>query len=279
MQGDALVDGSATDSAWLNERSCQFGDGLFETIAVVDGKPCLWDAHMARLSEGCRRLRLPLPDFVRLCEECCELCAGRSRAVLKLVWSAGSSERGYRRPSEVVPRRILRISAWPEGAQGRPWVMRVCTHRLSENPVLAQIKHLNRLDQVIAANEWQALEIDEGLMLGQDGRVVCGTKSNLFIQRSGRLRTPALDTAGIAGVVRAIVLDVGTRTDRSVEVGRISLDEVHAADAVFLTNSLIGVVRVGRLEQTAYDMQLEEHPAMVGARHLCHLAEPASPPL
>jgi 4-amino-4-deoxychorismate lyase len=277
MQGDALVDGYATNPAWLNERSCQFGDGLFETIAIVDGEPCLWDAHMARLSEGCRRLRLPLPDFVRLREECRKLCAGRSRGVLKLVWSAGSSERGYRRPAELVPRRILQISAWPEGHQRRPWVLRVCAHRLSENPVLAQIKHLNRLDQVIAGNEWQASEVDEGLMLGQDGRVVCGTKSNLFIQKASRLRTSDVDTAGIAGVVRAIVLDAAAHGDRPVEVGRISLDEVHAADAVFLTNSLIGVVRVGRLEQTAYDMQVEEHPAMVGARRLCHLAEPASP--
>ncbi len=279
MHGDALVDGSATNAAWLNERSCQFGDGLFETIAVVDGEPCLWDAHMERLSEGCRRLRLPFPNFVRLCEECRELCAGRARAVLKLVWSAGSSERGYRRPADVVPQRILRISAWPEGPQLRPWVMRMCAHRLSENPVLAQIKHLNRLDQVIASNECQISEIDEGLMLGQDGRVVCGTRSNLFIQQAGRLRTPVVDTAGIAGVVRALVLDAGTHGDRPVEVGRISLDEVHAADAVFLTSSLIGVVRVGRFEHTAYDMQFEEHPAMVGARRLCHLAKPASPPV
>ena len=106
MRHDVLIDGVEADGGWLEERAFQFGDGLFETIAIIDGKPCLWDAHMARLADGCDRLRLPQPDLNQITEESRRLCAGRQRAVLKLYWTAGPSERGYRRPTALNPRRI-----------------------------------------------------------------------------------------------------------------------------------------------------------------------------
>ena len=116
MQHDVLIEGAEAEGDWLRERAFQFGDGLFETIAIIDEKPCLWDAHMARLAEGCGRLRLPQPDSERLVEEGRRLCAGQSRAVLKLYWTAGRSERGYRRPTKINPSRILYRSEWPQTA-------------------------------------------------------------------------------------------------------------------------------------------------------------------
>ena len=87
MQAEVLVDGVETDAGWLQERGFQFGDGLFETVAIRQGKPCLWQAHLARLALGCRRLRLPLPDFSRLAEEARSLCEDLERAVLKIYWT------------------------------------------------------------------------------------------------------------------------------------------------------------------------------------------------
>jgi 4-amino-4-deoxychorismate lyase len=270
MQHDVLIDGVEADGNWLIERAFQYGDGLFETIAVIDGLPQLWDAHMARLAEGCRRLRLPLPNFPRLADECRRLCAGHSRAVLKVFWTAGRSERGYRRPEPLAPQRVVRRSTWPVPQPNPGWVLRQCRHRLSENPALAEIKHLNRLDQVVARTEWDDPAIDEGLMLGQDGRVVCATMGNLFLQRGDSLSTPAVDRAGVAGVVRDLVLKIAAEAGQRVHVDAISLDQVRAADALFLTNSLIGVVRVRRYDSTDYDLSLGEHAVMTETRRRCH---------
>ena len=273
MPDEVLIDGTAADGSWLGERAFQFGDGLFETIAIVNGSPCLWDAHMRRLAEGCRRLRLPRPDPQILIEESASLCAERDRAVLKVYWTAGRSARGYRRPQPVCPRRMLQLSDWPHTGPSSACAVRLCAHRLSENPVTAQIKHLNRLDQVIARAEWDDRDIGEGLMLGQDGRVIGGTMSNLFVQRGGKLTTPALDGAGIAGVVRDLALNLAANSGQAVEVTNVPINAVHAADALYLTNSLIGVVRVGRFETTAFDGAVAEHPLMTATRSLCHRSD------
>jgi 4-amino-4-deoxychorismate lyase len=192
--------------------------------------------------------------------------------VLKIFWTAGQSERGYRRPDSIHPRRILRRSEWPE--KGDAWcALRQCTHRLSENPALAGIKHLNRLDQVVARSEWAGAQTGEGLMLGQDGRVVSGTMSNIFVQRDRKLLTPAIDGAGIAGVVRALVLDTAEDLGAKVGVDAVSLDDVYRADALFLTNSLIGVLRVSRFESIEYDPGISEHAVIAETRRLCHQSE------
>ena len=268
MHDEGLIDGIPTDAGWLSDRALQYGDGLFETIAVVDAQPCLWNLHMARLAEGCRRLALPLPDFELLARESRPLCAGRVRAVLKLYWTAGSSARGYRRPVPLIPRRMLRVSDWSD--PGDAWRVRLCRHRLSENPTLAQIKHLNRLDQVIARAEWDDPATAEGLMLDQAGRVVGGTSSNLFLQQGDRLITPPIEGAGIAGVVRQLVLRLGERRGRPVQSSHVTPEQVRAADALYLTNALIGVVRVGRFEQKLYPLDTPLHPLMHEARNLCH---------
>ena len=268
MQAEVLVDGAETDAAWLQERGFQFGDGLFETVAIRHGEPCLWHAHLTRLAQGCRRLELPSPDFSSLAEEASRLCAHVERAVLKIYWTAGRSERGYRRPATLHPQRIVCRSDWP--AQPAVWHVRQCTHRLGENPGLAEIKHLNRLDQVLARAEWDAPAIGEGLMLGQDGRVVCGTMSNIFIQKGSELLTPDVAAAGIAGVVRRLVLETSERAAMDVRVGRVSLRDVREADALYLANSLIGLVRAERYENIAYRPDVEAHQAVAEARRLCH---------
>jgi 4-amino-4-deoxychorismate lyase len=193
--------------------------------------------------------------------------------VLKIFWTAGQSERGYRRPDSIHPQRILRRSDWPQKGDG--WsALRQCNHRLGENPALAGIKHLNRLDQVVARSEWGDPQTGEGLMLGQDGRVVSGTMSNIFVQRERKLLTPAIDGAGIAGVVRALVLDTAEELGAKVRVDAVSLDDVCRADALFLTNSLIGVLRVSRFESVEYEPGVNEHEVIAETRRLCHQTKP-----
>ncbi len=274
MSSVTLIDGEANVDACLDERAFQYGDGLFETIAIVDQMPCLWEAHARRLSRGCQVLRLPLPDLDLMREEAMRLSTGMSRGVLKLYWTAGLSRRGYRRPDPVSPRRMLRVSDWPS-LRPAPWRLRLCRHRLAEQPRLAGIKHLNRLDQVIARAEWNDDAIDEGLMRGLDGRIVCGTMTNLFVQRDGRLRSPALDRSGVGGVVRELLIELARRDERAVELADLDIEDVRRADALYVSNSLIGIRRVACLDAVEYDLGVAEHPTIAAARTACHRPAPS----
>lgn len=264
-----LIDGLPETGEWLAERACQFGDGLFETVAVTDGQPCLWSAHMERLRLGCRRLGLAPPDFALLEAEARSLCEQRRRGILKIFWTAGRSARGYRRLPGTASQRIVQLHPWPEQDLGRAWRVRLCRHRHGDNPALAGIKHLNRLDQVMARAEWEQ-DYDEGLMLDQSGQVVSGTMSNLFVQQGGELLTPPVTRVGIAGVVRALLMECAARVGAGVRVEPVDPARLHTAEALYLSNSLLGVVRVGCFEGHTYDSGMPLPASVIMARDLCH---------
>lgn len=251
-----LVDGLSGATLPVADRGLQYGDGVFETIAVLDGRPCLWERHLARLREGCDRLGLPAPDPGVLAAEAQSLAAGCARAVLKVIVTRGDGGRGYRPPSPAVSRRILALAPWPaypdawrtEGVRVR-W----CATRLGHQPRLAGIKHLNRLEQVLARAEWDDPEVPEGLMLDLDGHVVSGTQSNLVVLRRGTALTPPLDRCGIAGVVRALALETLRAAGIAVREARLTREEVNDADALFLTSALIGCWPVRELDGRALD--------------------------
>jgi len=270
MKDGVLIDGAPAEVGWLRERAWQFGDGLFETIAVIDSNPCLWALHAERLVLGCGRLNLSVPDTDLLLAELRMLCAGRARSVAKLYWTAGRSARGYVRPIPVTPCRVLHVTDWRQ-RELTGWRVRLCDHRLSEQPQLAQIKHLNRLDQVVARAEWDDTTVAEGLMLDQDGYVVCGTMSNLFLQSRDVLFTPSIERCGVAGVVRRLVIELGEQAGSPVREARVSLGDLRAADAAYLTNSLIGVVRIAHCDSIDFDLTCDEHPLLTNARRTCHL--------
>lgn len=245
-----LIDGVPADRIPVADRGLQYGDGLFETIAVVDGKPCLWDRHLARLREGCALLSIPPPPEDQLAAEALGLTRGVDRAVLKLILTRGEGGRGYRPPDPPLPRRILRRTPWP--AYPDAWRstgvrVRYCRTRLGHQPLLAGLKHLNRLEQVLARAEWNDPDIAEGLMLDLDGRVVEGTQTNLFVLQDGQLLTPALDRCGVAGVVRGLVLEAAWVLGFRVVEAALTPERLAAADALFLTSSLAGVWPVREL--------------------------------
>jgi 4-amino-4-deoxychorismate lyase len=268
----AWVDGRPAQTVPLSDRGLQFGDGLFETLAVVEGRPSLWQAHMKRLSAGARQLRLPPPNTSLLREEAERLCQGLAAATLKVYWTAGDSPRGYARRRTAAPRRILQVFDNPAGHR-RPtddWDLALCRHRWSENPGLAGIKHLNRLDQVLAREELHGSGCDEGLMLGQDDRVVSGTMSNLFVQCDDVLLTPELHSAGIRGIVRELVLACARRAGLAVAECRVDLADIRRADALYLCNSLVGIARARRFDDTLLPTDTALHPAIRRARALVH---------
>ncbi len=254
-----LLNGEKSDSLSLQDRGLQYGDGLFETIAVRNQQLEFWQLHMQRLLDGCQRLRIPLPDPEQLLAEACVLLDGRTDAVLKVVITRGQGGRGYRAPTESnsKPSQILAVYElpdYPAENQANGIVVRYCDTRLGTSPTLAGIKHLNRLEQVLARCEWQDEAIFEGLMLAAHGRVTEGTMSNLFFVKEGILCSPDLSNAGVVGIMREMIFEFAHKQKIPVEIAHFSKADLSAADEVFISNSLIGAWPVRQLEQQQFSI-------------------------
>jgi len=244
-----LVNGREDGRLDPGDRGLQYGDGLFETMSVRDGHARFVGWHLERLVEGARRLALPLPDPARLQDEIARAWPV-GRGVVKVVWTRGVGDRGYRPPADPEPTCIVAGHEWPAW-QPAVWsegvCLRYCRTRLARNPLLAGIKHLNRLEQVLARAEWDDEQIAEGLMLDNLGHVISGTRSNLFAVIAGQLVTPPVDQCGVAGIMRRAVC-AWARDHASPVVERVVRpDELDDASELMVTNALIGAWPVREL--------------------------------
>ncbi len=248
------VDGQPAGAVNLQNRGLAYGDGLFETIAVRGAQPSLLDGHLARLALGCQRLAINT-DLALVRDEILRFARQLGDGVAKLVLTRGDSQRGYAPVAGAAPRRILQggpLPSYPVEHAEHGVRLFPCQTRLGEQPLLAGLKHLNRLEQVLARGEWQDPAFAEGLMRDQSGRVIEGVYSNLFLLKDGVLATADLSRCGVAGVMRAEVLEQARRLGISCEVRDIGYDELLGADEVFLCNSLYGIWPVRELAASVW---------------------------
>jgi len=251
----SLVNGKAADCIASTDRGLLYGDGLFETIAVVNGSLRHWPRHLRRLQAGCARLGIEAVDGAELAHECQSLAGDTDKAVLKVIVTRGSGGRGYRVPDKPVATRIVQLHDWPvfsSACAERGIAVRVCNTRLGHHPALAGIKHLNRLEQVLARQEWEDADIMEGLLLDSAGYLIEGTMSNLFLVRDGTLLTPDLHQCGVAGIMRTRVLELADQLPIDVQIGAVEMGHLRAADEVFICNSLIGIWPVIAVDGSDY---------------------------
>ncbi len=245
-----LVNGQRTgvDPA---DRGLAYGDGLFETMAAHDGRIRWLDLHFDRLEEGCRRLEIQPPERRVLADEIATHCPRVGRAAVKLIVTRGSGTRGYAPPAAPAPTRILSIGAWPRypSAHFENGIrVRVCRLRLAANPALAGMKHLNRLEHVLAHLELRGADAEQGLLLDTSEHVVGGTSSNVFAVHQGQLLTPAIERAGIKGVMRRVVLAAAVELGVRAAERDLTLAEIANADELFMTNALFGIWPVASFE-------------------------------
>lgn len=248
------VNGQPSVELSVHDRGLAYGDGLFETIKVIEGQPELLDRHLRRLMLGCQRLAIPC-DLEAIRDQLHNFSAELGEGVAKLIVSRGDGKRGYALPDPCQPRILLTgspLPGYPETHAEQGIRLYPCTTRLAEQPILAGIKHLNRLEQVLARAEWQDPAFAEGLMLDTSGRVIEGVFSNLFIVESNKLITPCLERCGVAGVMREELLERARQAGVSTQVADISLDQLHDADEVFVCNSIYGVWPVRQLETSVW---------------------------
>ncbi len=255
MNSNILINGHSLDQINILDRGLQYGDGVFETITICDGQPLLWQQHLDRLFSGCQRLQLSEPTEEILLEEIETLCSHSDKAVCKIIVTRGAGGRGYAVSDGMKTSRVIACYDWPEYPNGMRQdgvSIRVCEFRLGWNPGLSGIKHLNRLEQVIARNEWQESEIFEGLVLDIEDNLIEATMSNVFLLQDNHLLTPDLSRCGIAGVVRDVIINYARELGFDVAVKDLSIDDVYQCDEIFLTNSLIGVCPVREINGTHF---------------------------
>lgn len=245
-----LVNGHAGAAVDPLDRGLLYGDGLFETLAIVAGRPRFLEWHFERLIGGSRVLGFPAPDLDALRADIARL-ATESRCVVKIVLTRGLGERGYRPPRDTQPTRIVAASAWPTGppdAATSGIRLGWCRMRLGRNGVLAGLKHLNRLEQVLARAEWDDDVMDESLMRDDRGRVIAATQANLFACIDGAWVTPRLDECGVAGVMRRAFRAWSDEQGAPVVERNLEVADVAAATSLVLTNALIGAWPVATLD-------------------------------
>lgn len=245
-----LVNGVPGDAIAVSDRGLAYGDGVFRTLAVRGGQPRQWRRHFDRLSRDCAALGIVCPDEPTLRADLMQLSRGRSDFAVKIIITRGSGTRGYAPPSTAQTTRIVSASALPQYPRDfaeRGIRLRLCSIRLGFQPALAGIKHLNRLENVLARQEWNDADIAEGLLCDIEGHAICGTMTNLFMVERGALYTPELTRCGVAGVTRDRVMAAAARHGVVCHVENIAYERVLQAEEVWLTNSLVGLWQVREL--------------------------------
>ena len=233
------------------DRGFTYGDGVFETCLYRAGTLPLWKFHRQRLMDACNRLRIPADmAFIESCVVTIKQqvqASGVTEGIVKVVVTRGIGGRGYALPERVSPTVcVMFFDSVPEVSQHIK--VRICQQRLSRNPVLGGLKHLNRLEQIMARAEWQD-EYDEGLMLDDEENIIEATASNIFIVKDGQLLTPDLSYAGVAGIMRGVIIEhLAPRANIPVVIKNIPLAELQTADELFVCNSVRGIMAVSELD-------------------------------
>lgn len=249
-----LVNGQPVESVSALDRGLAYGDGVFRTLRTDAGQPVWWTDHFAKLGTDCDALALDCPEEAGLLDEVGQV-AESGQGIVKIMLTRGAGARGYAPPSGQACTRIVLSAPLPSHAlpdAPTDITARWCDLRLARQPRLAGVKHLNRLENVLARAEWSDPAVFEGLLCDDGGAVIGGVMSNLFWARDGAVYTPDLSECGVAGVARTRLLRAMARRGIRCHVGRQLPDAILAADEVMICNSVIGVRRVAKLDDMAW---------------------------
>lgn len=264
-----LINGITADYLTINDRAIHYGDGLFETILCSNNILFYWSQHYQRLRQSADILKLKCPDEQVLLHDISYLLKENETPEagefsIKIIITRGSSERGYVIPKKTGENRIVLLSALtPDycallSGELLSGELYICKQQVSINESLAGLKHLNRLENVLARNEWHDTAKNnyvDGLMLNANQHVIEGTMSNVFAIKNNRLYTPDLRQSGINGIMRAMIIAVAERNSIEVSTMNISLEELLDMDEIFISNSLMGVRSVNKIASSLFHVQ------------------------
>ena len=264
---NTMINGVSADYLSINDRAIHYGDGLFETILCSHNKLLYWKQHYQRLKLSSIKLKLNCPDEALLLDDIKKLlggieCSDNHIIAIKIIVSRGAGERGYQFSKGNNENRIVMLSTLDAGYSplhsGELSIgdLYVCEQQVSINESLAGIKHLNRLENVLARNEWQNSTVNnniiDGLMVNANGHVIECTMSNLFAVKDKHLLTPDLKLSGINGIMRDLIINIARENNIEVASVNLTLEEIFNMDELFITNSLIGMKAVNKIVDQQY---------------------------
>jgi len=244
-----LINGKKQTKLSVFNRLVQFGDGLFETCMAVDQRLLLAEAHFQRLEKGAKRLKIiPISRSILTKEIAKAVSMSKlDRAVVKVILSRGESARGYGYDKSIAPTRIIIVSSVPDLPQ--TYTLSLCDSGYATNQLLSEIKHCNRLEQILARTH---LKTQECIMLDPQAQVVSVTQGNIFAIKNGVLLTPGLSECGIEGTRRQAIIELARKQGLSVEVCCLSVAELLACDEVFISNSVMGIRPISQINEQKY---------------------------
>ncbi|MDH2917457.1 MAG: aminodeoxychorismate lyase [Gallionella sp.] len=245
-----LVNGKTSDSISVQDRGFNYGDGIFRTLLIRQGQPVQWQRHYLKLQHDCAAINLSCPPADTLLSDINSLNSTSTDGVVKIIITRGVGPRGYAITDSHSATRVVSISQLPsvDNCNYTSGIaLHLCRLKLGHQPLLAGIKHLNRLENVLAATECLEAGTPEGLLEDLDEFVISGTRSNLFLIRDGTLYTPDLSRCGVAGVQRDRVMDWAKKHGVACKVTQIRSPELLLADEIFMVNSVFGLWPIGEM--------------------------------
>ena len=259
MSDSILINGSFNDAISALDRGFTYGDGVFRTLKVVHGLPEHWPAHYQKLVKDCSAIGIVCPSadvFINDFEQLFSI--EELVAVAKIIITRGEGARGYNPPAITNPTRVMiksNLPNYPQRHFDEGVMLHLCETRIGHQPKLAGVKHLNRLENVLARMEWHDPEITDGLMLDIANNVIECTAANVFARYGDLLITPQLDQCGVAGVTRNQIMARAHSLNLKTAVETIDLKQLLSADEMIICNSVFGVWQVRQLEQKKWVKQ------------------------
>lgn len=255
-----LINGSFDHAISPFDRGFAYGDGVFRTLVVRDGLPENWPLHYQKLVADCGAIGIVCPSADLLMSDLQQLflpdCLTENQlAVAKIIITRGEGERGYAPPAVTMPLRVVIKTAmlqYPEENFVKGVNLHVCETQLSSQPKLAGVKHLNRLENVLARMEWNDPTFADGIMLDANHNVIECTSANIFARFGDVLLTPSLRQCGVAGVTRQRIIDIAYTLSLKSAVEVFNFEKLLAADEVIICNSLYGAWQVKTIQQKTW---------------------------
>lgn len=237
----------------LRDRGLLLGDGVFETIAILNRLPFQIEAHLARLQAGAAKLGIPF-TLARAIRAIDELAAAYDRpdAVLRLTVTHGPSDRGLARPGTPRPTVFASISPWTPPRAADPVRLVTASIRRNETSPSSRHKTLNYLDQIAALEEAVGQGGDDALLLNMAGRPACASAANLFALRGTTLLTPRLEEGALPGTIRRSLIAAAPMLGLQAKETVLSRADLLGADCVFLTNSVRLIRQVRMIDGKTY---------------------------
>ena len=239
------------------DRAFQYGDGIFRTFVVENKKPRHWKYHYKKIVEDCLAIKIKPPKEKELLSDIHSLFITNKKAVGKIIISRGISERGYKFNKDILHNRFLiktKMPSYPKASFKSGVNLFVCKHKLNPS-TLSGVKHLNRLENIVARQEWTSDQYADGILLDHDGHVIECISSNIFMRIGKIIYTPKISHIGIKGVTRELVIQISDQLGFKVKEVTFNLNKLLEADEVLITNSLFGVMQVKKIKNRSWQHQ------------------------